>query len=96
MGTLTVKLKYKQQINICIVSHSDNLLVRYPLLIRTFIQRSAGRVCTSSGGGRSCVHMFIIILALLSHLALGAEFDLISDLHKVEVITVCHILEQWC
>lgn len=48
------------------------------------------------GGRRSCVRMFIIILALLSHAALGAAFDLISDLHKVEVITVCHILEQWC
>lgn len=47
-----------------------------------------------SGGRRSCVHMFIIILALLSHLALRAAFDLISDLHTVEVITVCHILEQ--
>lgn len=46
MGTLAVKLKYKQQINICIVSHSDNLLVQHPLLIRTFIERSAGRVCT--------------------------------------------------
>ncbi len=42
------------------------------------------------------MHMFIIILALLSHLALGAALDLISDLHKVEVITVYHILEQWC
>lgn len=42
------------------------------------------------------MRMFIIILALLSHLALGAAFDLISDLHKVEVITVCHILEQRC
>lgn len=42
------------------------------------------------------MHMFIIILALLSHLPPGAAFDLISDLDKVEVITVCHILEQWC
>lgn len=41
------------------------------------------------------MHMFIIILALLSHLAPGAAFDLISDPDKVGVITVCHILEQW-
>lgn len=48
----------------------------------------------ASAGRRSCVRMFIIISALLSHLAPGAAFDLISDLDKV--ITVCHIPEQWC
>lgn len=58
---------------------------------RTIIKRSMGHVYTSLTVDR--VHKFIIILALLSHLALGAEFHLISGLHKV--ITVCHILKQW-
>lgn len=44
---------------------------------------------------RSRVHMFIIILALLSLLAPQAALDLISDLDKLAVITVCHILQQW-
>lgn len=67
------------------------IIVQCPLLIRTIIKRSTGHVCTTLTVHH--VHKFIIILALLSQLALGAEFNLIGDLHKV--ITICRFLKQW-
>lgn len=79
------------QLNVCIMSYRDNCPLSSVNQDNCQGKGSMGHVCTSLMVDR--VHKFIIILALLSNLALGAEFNLIIDLHKV--ITVCHILKQW-
>lgn len=73
---------------LCTISYGDNCPV---FCVNHDSHQNVNRPCLYQFDGGW--YKFIIILALLSHLALVAEFNLIGDLHKV--MTVCHILKQW-